>query len=168
MELWKDIEGYEDHYIVSTLGRVASIKNGAKLLKGRLNSSGYLRVSLRKPGTLKNAFIHRLVASTFLKKVDGLDCINHIDCDKTNNTLSNLEWTNKSLNGKHAFKNGRLKILDNQKLSAKIRSKPILDKETGVYYDNSIDLSKTIGVSHKTIRKNIVKGSGKFCERYTR
>lgn len=105
-EEWKTIKGYEGLYEVSTLGRVKSLDRyvnccyGSKQLrKGRLirfihKPNGYLMASLCKSGNRKNFYVHRLVAEAFLEKQEGKDFVNHIDRDRKNNNLNNLEWVN--------------------------------------------------------------------------
>lgn len=108
MEIWRDIEGYEGLYQISNLGRVKSLerKVNANFINGKehiykekiLNPfkevRGYLKVRLCKNGTTKNFKVHRLVASAFLGKSNLT--VNHIDENKQNNKLDNLEYmTNK-------------------------------------------------------------------------
>lgn len=81
-EVWKDVDGFEGHYQVSNHGRVRSIKKEALVLKGDYQPNGYKRVYLWKDGRKYNKLVHRLVASD----------VNHIDEDKTNNNVNNLQW----------------------------------------------------------------------------
>lgn len=120
MEIWKDIKGYEGYYQVSNMGRIKSLprkiynsgilgKNKfyitkEKILKGRLDKKGYLRVVLCKNNKKKDYLIHRLTIEAFKKNVDNKPCINHIDGNKTNNKLDNLEWCTYSENLTHAYK----------------------------------------------------------------
>lgn len=98
-EIWKDIEGYEGIYMISSKGRVKSLKFGKeKILKNLKNTCGYLFVSLCKNGKFKNYLIHRLVASAFIDNPNNLSQINHKDEDKTNNRIDNLEWCDSSYN----------------------------------------------------------------------
>lgn len=100
-EQWRPIEGYERMYEVSNLGRVRSSDSYNRLgrlhLKGRIlrpkiEPNGYLRATLFKEGKRKVFMIHRLVAQAFIPNPEGLPQINHIDEDKTNNRVENLEW----------------------------------------------------------------------------
>ena len=94
IEVWKDIVGYEGVYMVSDQGRLKSLKFGKeRLLKPTLNSRGYLMVVLSKEGNRNRRSIHQLMAMTFLGHVP---CghklvVDHIDEDKINNSLSNLQ-----------------------------------------------------------------------------
>lgn len=93
MEVYKDIFGYEGIYQVSNLGNVKSFKfNKVKQMKLSLNC-GYLKVKLTNNKISKYKQVHQLVAESFLNhKVCGMKLVvNHIDLNKTNNSVSNLE-----------------------------------------------------------------------------
>lgn len=98
MEKWKIIEGYD--YMVSSYGRVKHI-NRDKCLSDRITNGGYNRVSLHKDGYQKNYSVHRLVAKAFIDNKENLPEVNHIDGNKLNNNVSNLEWISKSGNIRH-------------------------------------------------------------------
>lgn len=89
-ELWKQIQGYEGLYAVSTYGNVMSLRS-KKILKP-LNSHGYDRVVLSFKGKIERCLVHRLVAQAFIPNPDGLPQINHKDENKKNNFVDNLEW----------------------------------------------------------------------------
>lgn len=101
MEQYKEIP-FAENYLVSNFGNVKS-KRYNKPLKGQLNNCGYYRVQI---GNVKNRhFIHRLVAETFLEKDITRDFVNHIDGNKLNNCVENLEWVTRSENDLHAYRN---------------------------------------------------------------
>lgn len=110
-EEWKDIQGYEGLYQVSNLGNVKSLLNN-RLLKPGKHSKGYLVVILCKNKKHKPFYVHRLVAQTFLENKDKCNQVNHIDGDKSNNNVCNLEWCNDYENKCHAYKNGLRKAED--------------------------------------------------------
>ena len=109
-EIWKDIEGYEGLYQVSSWGRVRSLDRyvsakcgGSRLVKGIIikeydNGLGYKLVHLCKDNKPKYAYVHRLVAAAFVANPEGYDEINHIDEDKGNNVPENLEWCSHKYN----------------------------------------------------------------------
>lgn len=118
-EIWKDIERFEGCYQVSTLGNVRSIdryvkcgENGIKFqlgktLKQSKNKYGYMQVRLSK--SRKNKFsytVHRLVAIAFIPNDNNYDQVNHIDGNKQNNYIENIEWCDNSYNQIHAYQNG--------------------------------------------------------------
>ena len=114
-EIWKDIEGYEGFYKISNFGRVKSLKR--KDTKGRTVRErilkpcivdGYYSVTLYKD--IRKIFkIHRLIAMAFIPNIENKPFINHIDGNKKNNSIDNLEWVTNQENIKHAFKIGLIK-----------------------------------------------------------
>ena len=87
----KDIPGFEGLYAVTSCGRVWSHQSKI-FLTPREDKDGYLRVGLTKNGKQYTRFIHRLVAETYLPNPSNLPLINHINENKQDNRLSNLEW----------------------------------------------------------------------------
>lgn len=99
---FRSIVGYEGHYEVSNTGLIISLKRGGrKVMKGSLDSYGYLLVSLNLNGE-KTHKIHRLVALTFIPNPENKKEVNHLDGDKTNNNVSNLEWSTYEENMQHS------------------------------------------------------------------
>ena len=104
IEKFVTIEGFYDCYSVSNKGRVKNNRTGY-ILKNTLGADGYLSVLLSKNSKKARVRIHTLVANAFLLKDDNRKFVNHIDGDKTNNDVSNLEWCNRSENMVHALEN---------------------------------------------------------------
>lgn len=119
IEEWRNIKGVHSDYLVSNTGRVKSVnkkwsKRDIKIVKPFLNT-GYNRVAIKNNiGDRKKYLVHRLVAMAFLSKKDHHTQVNHIDGDKLNNNLNNLEWVTSSENIKHAIKNGLLSHKHNE------------------------------------------------------
>lgn len=90
VETFVEIEGFEK-YEVSNLGKVRNIKSG-RVLKTSLNNNGYLRLFLCENNKRKNLYLHRIIATAFIDNPNEKPCVNHIDENKLNNDLSNLEW----------------------------------------------------------------------------
>ena len=90
VETFVEIEGFEN-YEVSNLGKVRNIKSG-RVLKPSLNNNGYLRLFLCENNKRKHLYLHRIIATAFIDNPEEKPCVNHIDENKTNNDLSNLEW----------------------------------------------------------------------------
>ena len=148
-EVWKDIEGYEGIYQVSNYGKAKSLRAKKKLLHQYIEGHGYLRVVLYKNRTPKRILVHRLVACAFIHNPEGKLTVNHIDGNKQNNGVWNLEWATMSENSKHAFKTGLKKSQKNN-----IRSMPVLQ------YDNSMNvIAEYPSISEAERRTGIHKGS---------
>lgn len=119
-EIWKDIEGYEGVYKISNLGNVKSVARYEKYdLKGKtikrirnekilakcVDNQGYIIVALSLNRKIKYYKVHRLVAKYFVPNIENKATVNHIDCDKTNNVYTNLEWCTTKENVIHAYEN---------------------------------------------------------------
>lgn len=106
-EVWKDIPGYEGLYQVSDHGNVRSLnwrnRGFVRNLYLKKHNRGYRHVELRKAGKVKAFTVHRLVATAFIPNPNNYSTVNHKDEDKTNNTVSNLEWCSMSQNMKHTI-----------------------------------------------------------------
>ena len=118
-EIWKDIKGYVGLYQVSNLGRFKSLPRNTKnqykykerILKLSEDKDGYLLVNLNG----KTFRSHVIVAQTFIKNDDNKPQINHIDGNKKNNNIDNLEWVTNRENIIHAYKNGLIKPMAHPK-----------------------------------------------------
>lgn len=118
-EIWKNIPEYEGYYQASDLGRIKNVKTN-KILKLYQNKRNkYIQSSLCKNGVCRVLRTHRLIAKTFLKNPNNYPCINHIDGDKTNNKVTNLEWCTQKHNVKEAWRMGLCKPSENQKKAAR-------------------------------------------------
>lgn len=115
-EVWKDIKGYEGYYQISNKGKVKSLERrregkGEKgilkerLLKTTVNSDGYPLVKLYQKGKGKSIKVHRLVVEAFIREDDSKEYISHIDGNKENNNVTNLERCTPSENIVHAYNN---------------------------------------------------------------
>lgn len=108
-EEWRDIEGYEGMYQISNLGRVKSLARKGRpqerILLASNNGFGYLVVTLCR-GTQKTFKIHTLVVHAFIGIQPSKHQVNHIDGNKENNALSNLEYCTPQENTRHAWESG--------------------------------------------------------------
>ena len=123
-EVWRDIEGYEGRYQVSSMGRVKSLGRKdrfgrvikERILEPAVTHNGYLRVGLHVDGKRKMLRVHRLVCEAFHENPDNKSEVNHVNEDKTDNRACNLEWSTRTENCNHGSRNERV---------AKALSKPI-------------------------------------------
>ncbi len=103
--VWKDVVGYEGLYKVSNTGVVRSMKRHVNLKPG-LTKFNYHHVGLYKDGKTKTSRVHRIVGIAFIPNPENKPQINHIDGNKINNHVSNLEWNTASENLYHALATG--------------------------------------------------------------
>jgi len=119
-EEWRQVAGYEGLYMISNLGRVKSLPRLVKrsiggsyttkerVLKGgttcyKKRKTGYRFVILSKDNKSKNFYVHKLVAQAFITNNKNKSQVNHIDGNKLNNTVTNLEWCTPLENSRHAI-----------------------------------------------------------------
>lgn len=132
-EEWRKIQGYEDDYEVSNLGRVRSVDRishridgtdmfrAGKILSSHDNGRGYLMVNLYKYNKIKRFYIHRLVAQAFIRNSNSFTVVDHINSVRDDNRAINLEWVTTAENNRRAIK---VKISNNKK-DSKIIIKPV-------------------------------------------
>lgn len=108
-EIWKIINEYPD-YEVSNLARVRNIETNV-ILKEHKQNRGYKMVNLKRNKISKGISLHRVVAIAFIPNPDNKAQVNHINGDKDNNSVANLEWMTSSENVRHAIKTGLKGIL---------------------------------------------------------
>lgn len=120
---------------VSTEGQVAVIRHKRLYVVEQYPiNSGYLVASIyTKPGSNKLELIHRMVAETFIPNPNNYGFVNHIDGNKFNNSVGNLEWCNRSQNMIHAVKKGLAK------------TERVIVTETGKEYSSSVECARAIG-----------------------
>lgn len=145
-----EIKGYEGLYAITEEGQVWSYKT-KRYLKPADNGHGYLHVCLRKDGKYKHLRIHRAVAEAYLGEANGRD-VNHIDGDRSNNKLSNLEYLSRSENVKlaKASRKGKVKIIC---------------IETGEVYESQAEAARETGIGRYNI-SNCITGKQKTAGGY--
>lgn len=169
MEIWKDINGYEGKYQVSNKGQVKSIaKNKELILKQSFKNKrgcSYPKVNLYdKYGKGKSYRVHRLVAETFIPNPYNLPCVNHIDGDKTNNNVSNLEWCSYSENTKHAYDTNL--ILPHMQKAIEKQKRKILCHQNNKVYNSITEAGKELNLNISKISL-VCKGARTHTGGYT-
>jgi hypothetical protein len=160
----KDFEGYK----IYTNGAV--IGKSGKLLKLAIGTCGYYQVLIYNKGKYKTYLLHRLIANLFIDNPDNLPEVNHIDGDKLNNSISNLEWCSRSQNIRHGVDNHLIKAPWKNKSGAlHTRSKPVmqisLDGNIINEYGSAREASRLSGVNYGTISCVLI-GRGKTAGGY--
>lgn len=142
IDVWKDVIGYEGLYQVSNLGNVRSLDREiapnnrvpywrkGKICKQSKSNLGYMTVGFTVNNVKVSKYVHRLVAEAFIDNINDYPQVNHIDGDKTNNRVDNLEWCTNSQNHTHASKNGLNKLhLHRVAYSGEKNGRSLLTKE---------------------------------------
>lgn len=160
-EVWKDVKGYEGFYQVSSFARVKRLeylqknplsddlcRHKEKIIKQRFDRYGYLRICLndvkRKP-IKKYITVHRLVAIAFVENPFGETCINHLDNNRSNNNISNLQWCTPRENQQHMYKQQR------HPYGIKVNTNKLTEKQV-------LEIRKIYGGDGRKYRNKKIKG----------
>lgn len=180
-EVWKDIINYEGLYQVSNLGRVKSLKriitryNGyayceyvlpEKILTVFCDKRGYSMTFLYKNGKRKKCAVHRIVAEAFIPNPENKPQVNHIDGNKLNNCVDNLEWATNSENQKHAYKSGLQKPKFGGENS---RARKVECIETGEVFNSITEATKKYKIQNANISaccRGVKKTAGGYRWKY--
>lgn len=173
-EIWKPIKGYKK-YMVSNIGKVKSLDymhtGKEHILKNRLGNHGYLTICVYNNGKPKTLLVHRLVAVAFLPNPENRGEVNHIDCNKENNCVNNLEWVTPKQNIKHAVNSGRINFTKfKQKGAEYLKEKRIpviaIDKAGNKYeFTSFLEAAKNLKIDASAICR-VVKGERKSAGGY--
>lgn len=166
-EVWKEVIGYETLYAVSNLGRIKAfakhIDSGKchrswdeHILKCASDQRGYLKTNLAKDGVNRTVKVHRIVAQAFIPNPDNLPEVNHKDGNKQNNSVENLEWSDRLSNQRHAVKSGLWKPHYGESNGSSKLTKDDVEFIRNNYIPRNSDyganaLAKQFGVHRKTI-----------------
>lgn len=166
-EIWKPIKDFEDKYEVSNLGRVKN-KITNHIFKNTNQYGDYFSIILYDGGKRKTTRIHRLVAGTFIPNPNNYEEVNHIDGNKQNNRVDNLEWCTRSHNQIHALNMGLntmdyLNKYNKNKAHKKYGFIYQFDKNNNLIakYYSPLEASKMTGVCHRNILQVINHEEGR-------
>ena len=167
MEEWKDIPGYEGEYQASNLGRIKSLKFGKeKILRPGKDTDNYLCVCLSKDGKQKTYRIHRIVAETFIDKIEEKNFVDHIDSNKQNNNVNNLRWCTQKENcnfelckkhhsesqkGEKNSMYGKTGAWKGKTGKLHHKSKTVLCLELNKIYGSTMEAERETGINHSNI-----------------
>ena len=168
-EIWKNIEEYENYYQVSNYGKVKSLKRiiirsdnkpylqKEQLLKPGKTKKGYLQVVLTKEFKTKPCRVHRLVAQAFIPNPNNLPQVNHIDGNKENNNVSNLEWVSNYDNMQHSIKTGLRDIKKITNILYESNRRPIIQYDINGNFIKKWNSIKDVEVQLNIPNQNIIK-----------
>lgn len=156
MEQWRDIS-IATNYEISNLGNIKNTKTG-QLLNPGISGNGYKQVSLKmkNDGKFKKHYVHRLVAQYWLDNPDNKREVNHINLDRTDNRVENLEWLTSSENQKHKFKNSDYKTSNRKVVQMD------LDGNEIQIFASIIEAATAIGVSRQGIDRVVHQSYGRL------
>ena len=159
-EYWSQIPGFPD-YLISDHGHILSYKRGDwRYLNPYLGKNGYLYVNLRANNITIRRYIHRLVAETFIPNSENKPVVNHIDGDKTNNFVSNLEWCTDKENSKHAYALG-LSRLPDPEIYLRTHRTPVkltnLDTGETFIFESQAEAADTLGIDRSHLNMALKK-----------
>lgn len=171
MEVWKPVKGYEGVLAVSSEGRVMSFMRNPEgnVLKTQTDKKGYQRISCTVKRKRVRFKVHRLVADHFIANPLNKPQVNHINGDKTDNSVSNLEWSTGSENARHAINTGLWsKQLERVAVANKAKQTPIIatNIKTGEvrYFSTMCQAQAAIGTRHIN---QVIKGQRAQAKGYT-
>lgn len=182
MEIWKNIEGYEELYQISNLGRIKSVDRivkhnkgkGIRRIKGRIIKSwpdklNYQHIILCKDGKTKKYLIHRLVAQTFIPNPENKPYIDHINCNPSDNRVENLRWATQKENINNPLSIKKMFSKNNHS------SKQVIQyTKTGEFlkvWNSTMDIEREMRISNVCISNcclNKQKTAGGFIWKYKR
>lgn len=142
------IPGYHN-YLLSKEGLVFSIKKGI-ILSARYTTKGYLQVDLHTDKNKKTFYIHRLVAESFIPNPENKPQVNHLDGNKSNNNVCNLDWATAKENSIHAINNGLHAVV---KYIPNFKPKEIENYITGEKFKSIKEAANAIGITAAHLSK---------------
>lgn len=164
MEIWKDVVGSNGEYMVSSMGKVMTTKTH-RILKPCIDERGYERVCLFKVDRRRRFKVHRLVAAAFIPNPHDKPQVNHIDGNKRNNSIENLEWVTNEENFVHSVESG---LRENHKAFCERTKKRIIatsiEDGSQMVFDSILSAGRALKTCHIP---DVIKGKRKQAKGYT-
>jgi hypothetical protein len=152
-EIWKPIKNYENYYEVSSMGRVKKVSG--KMMSQHKWNGLYWSVKLMVDGIRKSFFVHRLVAQAFIENCNNFSFINHINGNKEDNNVCNLEWCTHACNMGHSYYILEDKLSKSPEfIEKKFKNKPLKCIELNKVFSSSCEASFFINASEFNNTKN--------------
>jgi hypothetical protein len=152
---WKSVKDYENHFSVSNTGLFRNDRTN-KVLKQTIHKTGYYLVSTKpngKYGKAKTFRVHREIAIAFLPNIDNKPTVNHIDGNKLNNSISNLEWATHKEQVIHAIENNLVNTL----MGSNCHFSRLTDEQVKQVLDNphikNIEFARLFNIDRSAISK---------------
>ena len=162
--IWRPIFGFDDLYEINNIGEIKSLDRihensiynarltRSKFLKANINNSGYLNVRLKDlNGDVKTYLVHRLVALSFIENPENKEYVNHLDGNKLNNNINNLEWSTPSENNFHSI-NSKLNKCTRDIIMVDLRTKEIINK-----FPSFHEAGRQLGIDYRKIHRACTK-----------
>jgi len=162
-ELWKDVKGFENIYVVSNYSRIKSLIRKTKtwqihkeiIVSTNSKARGYVKFPAHKDGKRYNLLFHRIIAEAWIPNPNNFPDVNHINAIRDDNRIENLEWVTHSMNIRHAYKMGNKNQKGEKNNSAKINQN--IANNIRIYHEQFPHLSqkeigKVFGLSREHIK----------------
>lgn len=169
-ETWNFIPGFDDHYMISTIGTVIRVRYckchktyAPQIMKTKLDADGYVRVSLTSYDSghaqSREWGVHQLVARAFISNPDTKPTVNHKDGNKLNNSVDNLEWATWSENNLHAIRTGLRegKMVAARKASKAKISKPVRCVQLNQVFESCSEAERQLGLGSTTVYCSMIR-----------
>lgn len=169
LEQWKSLKGLVvngDNYEVSNLGNIRHVSSN-KLRKPAKNNKGYQLVCLYQNNKVKGYLLHRLVALAFIPNIDNKPEVNHLDGNKENNVVTNLEWSTRTDNLRHAIDTGLQDVARGSNAGGAKLTEEIVREIRNLFASGTRtqkQLSEQFGVSRRSVTNIINRTNWKHVE----
>ncbi len=155
---WTPIPGFEGLYEINRLGSVKSLqkRNHQNELKTKIDRAGYRTVRLCKQGMVYGKFVHRLLAETYIPLIENKRFVNHLNGNKLDNSIENLEWVTHAENMLHAYRIGLIKKV----------CRTVVDSCTGKIFKGITEAAEFMNINRNTLKIYLSGSRNPTCLQY--